>query len=139
MTIDQQLQSFQAKAIISVVDDDESIRKSLKRLLKSIGFETRVFPSAMDFLNDGPLQAFGCAIIDVRMPVMSGLDLQRQLLANYSKVPVIFITAHDDNIARQQALEAGAIAFLQKPFSDLSLRDAILIALEKSNRETSGM
>lgn len=138
MIPDQRLKTLQTNAIISVVDDDESVRKSLNRLLKSIGFKTKVFPSALDFLSHGPLHAYGCAIVDVRMPGMSGLDLQKQLLSADIKVPVIFITAHDDAVARQQAMESGAIGFLQKPFTDLSLREAILIALEKSNKDTFG-
>ena len=138
MAPEQRLKSFQTEAIISVVDDDESVRKSLKRLLKSIGFETKAFPSALEFLSNGPLHAYGCAIIDVRMPGMNGLELQSRLLASGIKVPLIFITAHDDTTARQQAMESGAIAFLQKPFSDLSLREAISVALEKVKGFTGG-
>ncbi len=134
---EDRLSLLKTDAVISIVDDDESVRKSLKRLLKSIGFETRVFPSAMEFLNQGPLRAHGCAIIDVRMPEMNGLDLQKRMLSSGIKLPVIFITAHEDAAIRMQAMAAGAINFLQKPFSDLCLREAICEALEKSNQASA--
>ncbi len=121
-------------AVVSVVDDDESVRKSLKRLLASMGFQVETFPSAINFLNEGKLQAFGCVIVDVRMPEMNGLDLQKQLNASGIRLPVVFITAHEDLAIKMQALEAGAYAFLQKPFSAPSLIDAINLALESSNQ-----
>jgi len=124
-------------AIISVVDDDESVRNSMRRLLRSMGFEVRIFPSAQEFLSQGPLHDHGCAIVDVRMPEMSGLELQERLMESGIPLPIIFITAHEDTVVRKQAMRAGALAFLQKPFSDPCLLDAINLALERSNKGTS--
>ena len=125
-------------ALISVVDDDESVRKSLQRLLRSMGFAVRTFPSARDFLHEGPLHDHGCVIMDVRMPEMNGLDLQKRLSESGGSLPVIFITAYEDPGVRAQAMQAGAVAFLQKPFSDPFLTDAIMLALERSNQQDSG-
>lgn len=122
---------LKTSAVISVVDDDESVRNSLKRLLISMGFEVRTFPSALDFLHQGPLHDHGCVIVDVRMPEMSGLDLQKQLTLSGISLPVIFITAHEDQGARTKAMGAGAVAFLQKPFSEQCLMDAISSAFEQ--------
>ena len=121
-------------AVISVVDDDESVRRSLQRLIRAIGFQVETFPSAIDFLNEGKLQAFGCVIADVRMPVMSGLDLQKQLNASGIRLPILFMTAHEDPDVEMQALKEGAYAFLQKPFSAPSLIDAINLARGGSNQ-----
>ena len=136
MTPEEKLQLLKLNAVISVVDDDESVRKSLQRLLRSMGFQVETFSSAIDFLNRGQLQAFGCAIVDVRMPVMNGLALQKTLGASGISLPVVFITAHEDPGVKTQALEGGAFAFLQKPFSDPSLIEAISSALES---QTSAM
>jgi FixJ family two-component response regulator len=125
-------------AVISVVDDDESVRNSLKRLLRSMGFEVRAFPSAFEFLRQGPLHDHGCVIVDVRMPEMNGLDLQKRLTGSGVSLPVILITAYEDPGVRAQAIQAGAVAFLQKPFSDPSLMDAINLALERSSQQISG-
>ncbi len=125
-------------ALISVVDDDESVRKSMQRLLKSMGFAVRTFPSGREFLHQGPLHDHGCAIVDVRMPEMNGLDLQKRLSDSGVSLPVIFITAYEDPGVRAQAMQAGAVAFLQKPFSDPFLTDAIMLALERSNQQDSG-
>jgi FixJ family two-component response regulator len=124
-------------AVISIVDDDESVRNSLKRLMKSMGFEAESYPSAQEFLQRGPLHSYGCAIVDVRMPGMNGPDLQKVLSDSGILLPVIFITAYDDPHARVQAMNAGAVAFFQKPLNDLSLKDAIDTALKRSGRQTS--
>ncbi|MDQ1240420.1 MAG: hypothetical protein QG577_2606 [Thermodesulfobacteriota bacterium] len=119
---------------LSVVDDDGSVRTALKRLLKASGFNVKTFSCAEDFLDSGLSRCPGLLILDVRMPGMSGLDLQRKLIEMDSRVPVIFITAHDDIQAEARAMEAGAVAFLQKPFEERNLIDAIHSALgEPSN------
>ena len=129
---------FKTDAVISVVDDDESVRKSLQRLLRSMGFKVRTYPSALDFLHQGPLYDHGCVIVDVRMPEIDGLDLQKRLAGAGVSLPVIFMTAYEDPGVRAQAMQAGALAFLQKPFSDPSLMDAICCALERSQQQISG-
>ena len=115
---------------ISVVDDDESVGEALNSLLTSVGFRVEVFNSAEDFLNSARLTDSACLIADVRMPGMNGLELQRSLNAARSPVPIVFISAHDDGEARSRALEAGAVDFLKKPFSEDALLDAIKRALE---------
>lgn len=137
MSSQKQWAEMKKNAVISVVDDDESVRTSLKRLLRSLGFDVRTFPSAMEFLNQGPLHGHGCVIMDVRMPEVDGLDLQKRLSDSDVPLPVIFITAYEDHGARTRAMEAGAVAFLQKPFSDPFLIDAISLALERSSQQRS--
>ena len=108
-------------ALISIVDDDESIRKGLGRLFRSVGFDVDGFASAEEFLNSGDLQGSSCLILDLRMPGMGGLELQSRLLAGNCRIPVIFLTANGDEQARAQALKAGAIDFVSKPFNEESL------------------
>jgi FixJ family two-component response regulator len=114
--------------IISIVDDDESVRESLQSLLRSAGFAAVVFASAEEFLNSEHLHHTDCLILDIRMPGMSGLELQRQMAASGNKTPVIFITAHGDQETRTQALKNGAVEYLLKPFSEDSLLNAIGMA-----------
>jgi FixJ family two-component response regulator len=114
-----------ANPIVSIVDDDASLRAALKGLLRSVGLLVEVFASAEEFLASGQLAGTACLVLDVRMPGISGLELQAQLIASRKIVPIIFITAHGDEDARSQALDAGAIDFLQKPFSDEALLNAI--------------
>jgi two-component system response regulator FixJ len=114
-----------ANPIVSIVDDDASLRAALKGLLRSAGLLVEVFASAEEFLASGQLAGTACLVLDVRMPGISGLELQAQLIASRKIVPIIFITAHGDEDARSQALDAGAIDFLQKPFSDEALLNAI--------------
>lgn len=118
-------------ALISIVDDDDSLRNSLYNLIRSVGFGVQGFPSAEAFLNSNQLHDTACLILDVRMPGMSGLDLQRQLVADNSRIPIIFITSHADDDARARALEAGAVAFLYKPFREEALLKAIDSALNQ--------
>src|SRR5215468_6038154 len=118
--------------LIAVVDDDTSMRGALQSLLRSVGLRAAVFASAEDFLQAGQLQDTACVILDVRMPRMSGLELQRQLATTNCPIPLIFITAHGDEAARAQALRAGAVDFLYKPFQDESLLRAIRSALLSS-------
>jgi len=118
-----------AAALISIVDDDDSLRNSLNNLIRSVGFGVQGFSSAESFLNSNQRQDTACLILDVRMPGMSGLDLQRQLVAVNSRIPIVFITSHGDDDARARALEAGAVAFLYKPFREEALLKAIDSAL----------
>ena len=121
--------SVAAPALISIVDDDESVRDALWGFLRSVGFTVNVFASAEEFLNSDQLSKADCLILDVRMPGMSGIELHRQLVTGYCKIPVIFITAYEDEGMRTQALSGGAGAFLIKPFSEEALLNAIHAAL----------
>ena len=116
--------------IVAVVDDDESVRTALKELLRSVGLPARTFASAEDFLKSGQQQQTGCLIADIRMPGMSGLELQAKLNADRCRIPTIFITAHGDEKMRMQALRAGAVEFLAKPFDDEALLERVRTALE---------
>jgi FixJ family two-component response regulator len=116
--------------LISIVDDDDAVRTSMLRLISSAGFRAEVFAAAKDFLHVGRRQDPACLIIDVRMPGMSGLELQRQLTMLHCPIPIIFITAHEDDEARTQAFQAGAVAFLNKPFSDEVLLSAVESVLQ---------
>ena len=116
--------------IIAIVDDDESVRFALKGMMKSVGLPAQAFASAEDFLNSGILHQIACLIADIRMPGMSGLDLQKKLNAEHYRIPTIFITAHGDAKMRLQALRAGAVEFLAKPFDDEVLLENIRAALE---------
>jgi len=116
---------------IFVVDDDESVTRALKDLLESAGFRVETFGSARDFLGSDRSKGPGLLILDVYMPGMTGLELQEKLSASDSKLPVIFITAHDDTRIRQATLETGAVAFLQKPFDDHVLFEAVNLALDR--------
>ena len=118
-----------AAPLISIVDDDDSLRNSLNNLIRSVGFRAQGFSSAEAFLNSSELHDTACLILDVRMPGMSGLDLQRQLVTANSPIPIVFITSHGDDDARARALEAGAVAFLYKPFREEALLKAIDSAL----------
>ena len=118
-------------ALISIVDDDESVRAALKSLIDSVGLHAEVFASAEEFLRSRFLSQTDCLIADVRMPGMGGLELQDQLKASNAPIPIIFISAHDDGDARARGLRAGAVDFLQKPFSEDSLLRAISAGLDK--------
>ena len=118
--------------LIAMVDDDDALRNSLDDLLRSIGFRTQDFSSAEAFLNSSQARDTACLILDVRMPGMNGLELQRQIVAANWRIPVIFVTSHVDDDARVRALEAGAVAFLYKPFHEEDLLNAIDAALKPS-------
>jgi two-component system response regulator FixJ len=118
--------------LIAIVDDDESVREALKSLIDSVGFRAEVFVSGEAFLNSPYVSQMDCLIADVRMPGMSGLELQDRLNAAHSPIPIVFISAHDDGEARARGLQAGAVDFLQKPFSEDSLLGAIDACLDKS-------
>ena len=116
-------------ALISIVDDDESIREAIQSLLRSVGFRAKTFASAEQFLQSGQIENTACLILDVRMPGMSGLELQRRLIATQCRIPIVFVTAHGDEEARSRALQEGAVEFLLKPFSEEALLTAIQAAL----------
>ena len=118
--------------LISIVDDDDALRNSLDDLIRSIGFRTQGFPSAEAFLSSNQARDTACLILDVRMPGMNGIDLQRQIVAANWRIPIIFITSHADDHARARALKAGAVAFLYKPFREEELLNALDAALKHS-------
>ena len=122
-------------ALIAVVDDDAAIREAVQSLLRSVGFRAETFASAQDFLQSGRLPDTACLIVDVRMPRMNGLALQQRLRSAQCPIPIIFITAHGDAETRTRALRAGAVAFLDKPFSDEVLLDAVQAALPSGGDE----
>ena len=121
--------------LISVVDDDDSVRESLRGLMRSVGFAVAVFASAEQFLDSDHLSDTDCLILDVRMPGMNGLELQRKLATIHCEIPVIFVTAHGDEDARARALNAGAVDYLLKPFSEEALLNAIDSALKSKGNE----
>ena len=114
---------------VFLVDDDGSVRKALRRLIRSTGLDVTTFATAEEFLQAAPAPAPGCLVLDVHLPGLSGLDLQRRLTAEGRGFPVVFITAYGEGSAREQALRAGAVAFLQKPIEGQALLDAIGRAL----------
>jgi FixJ family two-component response regulator len=116
-------------ALISIVDDDESIREAIQSLLRSVGFRAETFASAEQFLQSDQIENTVCIILDVRMPGMSGLELQRRLIATQCRIPIVFVTAHGDEEARSRALQEGAVEFLLKPFSEEALLNTIQAAL----------
>lgn len=115
--------------VICIVDDDSSLRRSLRNLLTSVGFHVEAFDSAEAFLQSADEVRIGCMVLDVRMAGMNGLDLLRRLTASGSQIPVIMLTAHGDDETRRQSLEAGAAAFLQKPVRPPVLLEAVRTAL----------
>ena len=122
------------KPLITVVDDDQSVREALENLISSVGFEVRLFASAEDFLDSDAPANTDCAVLDLRLPGISGLELQRRLAANGHSTPVIIITAQGDDKARAEAVAAGAIAFLKKPFKE----EVLLAAIDSALRRKSG-
>jgi FixJ family two-component response regulator len=111
--------------MVAVIEDDESYRVAVERLLKSAGFSAQSFGSAEAFLNSGQQHETGCLISDIRMPGMSGLELQSKLNSDHCPIPTIFITAHGDEKMRLQAMRGGAVKFLAKPFDGETLLDAV--------------
>ena len=120
------------RALISVVDDDESVRESLPDLLKEFGFEPNAFSSAAEFLSSDSVNQTECLILDIAMPNMSGFDLQRELQLRGQKIPIIFITAQTDGAVRARAIEQGAVSVLLKPFNEKDLLAAVETALSFS-------
>lgn len=119
------------KFIVMIVDDDNSIRRAARRLIKSYGFPVETFVSAEDFLASGRLHATACLVLDVQMPGLNGLELQSRLIADGYRIPIIFITAFHDENTQAQTLKTGALAYLVKPFEEADLLSAINIALQR--------
>src|SRR6201997_1268369 len=124
------IQSKTKTNLVAIVDDDDLMRSALQGMLKSVGLLSQTFASAEEFLTSGQQFKTACLIADIRMPGMSGLELQAQLNAERCKIPTIFITAHGDTNMRMQALRAGASEFLSKPFDDEALLQIVQAALE---------
>jgi FixJ family two-component response regulator len=120
-----------ADPIVFVVDDDASVREAIRSLIMSVGLRVEAFETAREFLGSKLLEAPGCVVLDVRLPGLSGLDLQRELAAHAVKLPIIFITGHGDIPMSVRAMKAGAVEFLTKPFRDQDLLDAIQLALAR--------
>jgi len=116
--------------VVAVIEDDESYRGAIQRLLKSAGLSVQSFASAENFLSSGLQHETGCLITDIRMPGMSGLDLQAKLNADQCPIPTIFITAHGDEEMRLQAMRGGAVKFMVKPFDCAALLESVRVALE---------
>jgi len=119
------------EAMVFVIDDDESMREALKSLIRSVGLRVETFASAQEFLESRRPNVAACLILDVRMPGLSGLDLQRDLVERNIHIPIIFITGHGDIPMSVRAMKAGAVEFLTKPFRDQDLLDAIQQALDR--------
>ena len=127
----------ETKPTIFIVDDDPSVRESTELLLKSVGFNVKTFVSAQDFLKANLQEDLGCLILDVRMPGISGLDLQEKLVSAKTPLPVIFITGHGTVPMSVRAMKAGAVDFLQKPFEEQDLLDAINRAITQHGERKS--
>ena len=111
--------------LVAIVDDDELFRRSIERLVRAAGFTVEAFGSAEDFLERGDLDRTACAILDMKLPGMNGLDLQQRLIARPTPMPIVFVSAHEEAMTRANAMRAGAIAFLKKPFDNNALLDAL--------------
>jgi FixJ family two-component response regulator len=123
----------EADSVVFVVDDDASVREAIKSLIKSVGLRVETFETAQQFLQSKRLEAPGCVVLDVRLPGLSGLDLQRELAAHEINLPIIFITGYGDIPMSVSAMKAGALEFLTKPFRDQDLLDAIQNAIESDH------
>ena len=117
------------RSLVSVVDDDESVRESLPDLLRQLGFAAEAFSSAEAFLASGPMAETSCLLLDIAMPGMSGPELQQELIRRRQEIPIVFITAHEDSTVRPRLLARGAVECLSKPFSEVALIDALNAAL----------
>jgi two-component system, LuxR family, response regulator FixJ len=126
---DEKRMDARGRPVVSVVDDDESLRRSLRNLLRSVGFGVETFASAEEFLRSARRENTGCLVLDLRMTGMSGLDLLRHLALTDSRIPAVILTAHGDEETRRRSLQAGAVAFLDKPFRSEALVDAVRAAL----------
>ena len=123
-------ESTSERLLLSVIDDDEMLRESLPELLREFGFTARAFSSGQEFLSSNYVDETRCLILDVMMPRMTGLDLQQELTRRGQEIPVIFITARKDEALRARAFKQGAVKFLNKPFSDSDLLEAVNAALD---------
>jgi FixJ family two-component response regulator len=123
--------------MISIVDDDGVVREAAADLVSSLGYKTQTFASGEAFLESGQLEQTSCLITDIQMPGLNGLELQSRLLADGYRIPVIFITAFPTASAQQRAMSAGAVAFLSKPFEEISLVQSLAAALAQSEGQAS--
>jgi FixJ family two-component response regulator len=130
--------STQSPRLIAIVDDDKSVQTALQDLVESVGLSTVCFGSAEEFLNSGAQDEAGCLIADIRMPGMSGIELQAKLKSDRCRIPIIFITAHGDARMRIQAMRDGAVEFLTKPFDDTVLLETVYAAIV-DYRKISGL
>src|ERR1700757_1801497 len=128
----------QSTKMIAIVDDDESVQNALQDLIEADGLKARCFGSAEEFLESGLQRKAACLVTDIRMPGMSGLELQARLKADGCKIPIIFITAHGDATVRIQAMREGAVEFLMKPFDDQVLLSRLRAALDMSRNQQHG-
>src|SRR5882724_5705948 len=124
----------ETQPVVYIVDDDEGVRESLDSLIRSVGFGVQTFASARDFLSRTLPNAAGCLVLDVRLPGLSGLDLQRELTQADKHIPIIFITGHGDIPMTVRAMKGGAVDFLTKPFRDQDMLDAVLAAIERDRK-----
>jgi FixJ family two-component response regulator len=115
--------------MVFIIDDDDSVRRALRRLFRAAGLDTETFATAEEFLRSGTGQVPDCLVLDQHLPGMSGLELQERLRSEGRALPVVFISAYEEERARDLALQAGAVAFLQKPFEERDLLDAVARAL----------
>ena len=122
------------RKFVAIVDDDESIRAALRGFMKEAGLPAEAFASAEEFLESGDLKHTACLVTDIRMPGMSGLELQARLNSERHRIPIVFITAHGDENMRMQALRAGAVEFLAKPFNEEVLLDCVRAAMRNGTR-----
>lgn len=121
----------ETESIVFIVDDDESVRKSLARLITSVGLKVETFSSAIEYLNRAPYDGPACLVLDIRMPGLSGLDLQAELIKAEPTPSIIFITGHGNIPMSVQAIKAGAVDFIEKPFDEQALLDAVHLAIQK--------
>jgi FixJ family two-component response regulator len=126
------------RSVVMIVDDDESMRRAARRLIKSFGLPVQTFASADDFLASGRIGATACLVLDVHMPGLSGLELQGHLNASKHYIPIIFLTAFADESARSRALAAGAFRYLVKPFEEDDLLNGIRLALQQQDPTERG-
>ena len=126
-----------SKALIAIVDDDESVCRAIKRLVRSLGMEAHTFTSAQEFMQivDGvPCIQIDCIVLDVQMPGLNGLQVQERLLREGKQIPIVFITAHEEAAVRERGLAAGAVAFLNKPFNDDLFVKTLHVALKRGEK-----
>src|SRR5499427_11088761 len=130
---------IEEQAVVFVIDDDEDLRDGLSNLLRSVGLQVRAFASAVDFLKSNLPDAPSCLVLDVRLPGLSGLDFQSELIKKDIGMPIVFMSAHGDIPMTVRAIKAGAVEFLPKPFHDQSMLDAVHSALEKDRQRRKGI
>jgi len=128
----------QSQELVFVIDDDASMRTSLSSLFRSVGLKVEVFDSAADFLKVGRPEAASCLVLDVRLPGVSGLDFQAELVKANIRIPIVFITGHGDIPMTVKAMKAGAVEFLTKPFREQDLLDAVRLGLERDRARRAG-